>query len=251
MPDNELLKILFDTKIELERTLNLTEEEIQKEALEYFKTNKKRILQTFISNKEDKQKLYLSAGASGAGKSEFVKSLNRKLGLNVFDTDEIQKLFPYYSGTNANLFQKASIKAVEYLLDNSFKQNYSFILDTNLANFATADKNIKRALKRNYYIEIYFIYRNYDDCKKLTQIREENEARVVPQSVFNQKAKGSLDTIKQISKEYADEPNISFTIIDLDRDDMIAKSDVEMMRDRLEFYEEELLMYMDKVKKIE
>jgi len=244
MPDNDLLKILFDTKVELEKTLNLTEDEIKKEALEYFKINKKRILQTFISNNEDKQRLYLSVGASGVGKSEFVKSLNRKLGLNVIDTDEIRKLFPYYSGTNVNLFQKASIKTVEYLLDNSFKHNYSFILDT---NFATADKNIKRALKRDYHIDIYFIYRNYDDCKKLTQIREENEARVVPQSVFNQKARGSLDTIKQISKEYTDEPNISFTIIDLDRNDMIAKSDVNMMRDRLEFYEEELMVYMDKI----
>jgi len=244
MPSDELLKVLFDTKIELEKTLNLTPNEIQKEALEYFKTNKKRIFETFISNKDDTKKLYLSAGASGAGKSEFVKSLNRRYNLNVIDTDEIRKLFPYYSGTNANLFQKASIKTVEYLLDNSFKYNYSFILDTNLANFSVADKNIKRALKRDYTIEIYFIYRNYNDCKKLTQIREENEARVVPQKIFNQKAKGSLDTIKQISKEYNDEPNLSFTIIDLDRDDMISSSEIESVQSRLEFYERELELYL-------
>ncbi|SHO80401.1 hypothetical protein MNB_SV-15-673 [hydrothermal vent metagenome] len=244
MPNDELLKILFDTKIELEKTLNLTPNEIQKEALEYFKTNKKRIFETFISNRDDKKKLYLSAGASGAGKSEFVKSLNRRYNLNIIDTDEIRKLFPYYSGTNANLFQKASIKTVEYLLDNSFKHNYSFILDTNLANFSVADKNIKRALKRDYKIEIYFIYRNYNDCKKLTQIREENEARVVPQTVFIQKAKGSLDTIKQISKEYIDEANLSFTIIDLDRDDMISSSEIERVQSRLEFYEKELELYM-------
>ncbi len=250
MPNDDLLKVLFDTKIELEKTLNLTPNEIQKEALAYFKTNKKRIFETFISNRDDKQKLYLSAGASEAGKSEFVKSLNRRFNFNVIDTDGTRKLFPYYSGTNANLFQKASIKTVEYLLDNSFKRNYSFILDTNLANFSVADKNIKRALKRDYKIEIYFIYRNYNDCKKLTQIREENEARVVPQSIFNQKAQGSLDTIKQISQKYIDEPNVSFTIIDLDRDEMISKSDIKTVQKKLEFYQRELDIYMDKIEEV-
>jgi len=247
MPNDDLLKVLFDTKIELEKTLNLTQEEIQKEALEYFKTNKKRLFETFISNRDDKNRLYLTAGASGAGKSEFVKSLNRRFGFNIIDTDEIRKLFPYYSGANANLFQKASIKTVEYLLDNSFKYNYSFILDTNLANFNVADKNIQRALKRDYKIEIYFIYRNYNDCKKLTQIREDNEARVVPQSVFNQKAQGSLDTIKQILDKYIDEPNVSLVIIDLDRDEMINKSDINIIKDRLKLYQIELDLYMNTI----
>ncbi len=57
MPNDDLLKVLFDTKIELEKTLNLTPNEIQKEALEYFKTNKKRIFETFILNRDDKQNL--------------------------------------------------------------------------------------------------------------------------------------------------------------------------------------------------
>jgi hypothetical protein len=154
MPNDDLLKILFDTKIELEKTLNLSHKEIQEEALLYFKKNKKRIFETFIENKSAKNHLYLSAGASGAGKSEFVKSLNDRKKINVIDTDEIRKLFPYYSGENADLFQRASIKTVEYLIDNSFKHNYSYILDTNLANFSVANKNIERALKREYFIYI-------------------------------------------------------------------------------------------------
>ncbi|MDQ7083489.1 MAG: zeta toxin family protein [Sulfurovum sp.] len=120
MPNDDLLKILFDTKIELEKTLNLSHEEIKEEALLYFKKNKKRIFETFIENKKDKKQLCLSAGASGAGKSEFVKILNAQRQLNIIDTDEIRKLFPYYSGENADLFQQASIKTVEYLIDNCF-----------------------------------------------------------------------------------------------------------------------------------
>jgi len=246
MPNYDLLKILFDTKIELEKTLNLTTHEIIKEALEYFKKNKKRIFETFIENKENKQRVYFSAGASGAGKTEFVKSLNDREKLNIIDTDEIRKLFPYYSGANAELFQKASIKTVEYLIDNCFKHNYSYILDTNLASFDVADKNIQRALKRDYEIEIYFIYRNYGDCKKLTQIREQNEHCKVPDLVFDTKAKGSLETFKQIIKKYSSNPNIYPIIIDLDSDEVLTKDEHTKQENKLEFYTQELEIYLSK-----
>ncbi len=246
MPNEDLLKVLFDTKIELEKTLNLTQEEISNEALAYFKKNKKRVFETFIENRSDKQRLCLSAGASGAGKSEFVKSLNEKEKLNIIDTDEIRKLFPYYSGANADLFQRASIKTVEYLIDNCFKHNYSFILDTNLASFVVASKNIERALKREYEIDIYFIYRNYDDCKKLTQIREKNEHRKVPDSIFDKKALGSLDTFKQILKEYAHYPNIHPTIIDLDSSEILSKEKSHKQYEKLEYYTQELELYLEK-----
>jgi len=246
MPNEDLLKILFGTKLELEKTLNLTENEIQKEALEYFKKNKKRIFETFIENKTDTKRICFSAGASGAGKSEFVKTFNEKVKLNVVDTDEIRKLFPYYSGANADLFQRASIKTVEYLLDNCFKHNYAFILDTNLASFEVADKNIQRALKREYQIEIFFIYRNYEDCKRLTEIREKNENRKVPDSVFNQKAIGSLDTFKKLVEAYGSMPNIYLLIVDLEKNEVLADTDSMEFSNRVEFYSQELEQYLQK-----
>ena len=242
MPNDDLLKVLFDTKIELEKTINLSHNEIQEEALAYFKKNKKRIFETFIENKEDKNRLYLSAGASGAGKSEFIKSLNKIENLNIIDTDEIRKLFPYYSGENADLFQRASIKTVEYIIDNSFKHNYSFILDTNLANLSVATKNIERALRREYSVEVFFIYRNYEDCKELTKIREKNEARKVPDEVFNKKAIGSLQTFYDLTLKYKNNSNVTLSIIDLDKNKII--NDKSLIIDRLNIYKDSLDKYL-------
>jgi predicted ABC-type ATPase len=239
MPNDILLNILFTTKQELEKTLNLTDEEIQKQAIEYFKRNKKRIINTFIINQTDKQKLYLTAGSSGAGKSEFVTSLNNKNNLNIIDTYEIRKLFPYYSGQNADLFQKASIKTVEVLIDYSFKNSLSFILDTNLAN-------INRALKRDYQIEIFYIFREYQNCKDMTKIREKKEGRVVGDEVFNKKAIGSLETFKQLLKEYKNNDSINFTIIDLEDDIIISKKDNLKIDTKLNHYTKKLDKYLNK-----
>jgi len=214
MPDELLLQLLEKTKEEIEKTLNLSSEEIEREAFAFFKKEKKKFINIFIDNKTDKKKAIFTAGASGAGKSEFVRSINKNLNYNVIDTDEIRKIFPFYTGVNAHLFQKPSIKAVEFLLDNIFKNNLAFILDTNLANFSVADKNIQRALKRGYEVEIYFIYRDYKACKELTTIREQNEGRRVNDEVFKSKAIGSLNSFKEIAKSYKDK--IRLVILDLD-----------------------------------
>jgi len=213
LPNEDLLKILFGTKIELKKTLNLTQDEIQKEALEYFKKNKHRIFETFIENKIDTKRICFTAGASGA---------------------------------NADLFQNASIKTVEYLLDNYFKHNYSFILDTNLASFEGANKNIQRALRGEYQIEIFFIYRNYDDRKQLTNIRETNENQKVPDSVFNQKAIGSLETFKKLVEEYSPFSNLYLIVVDLDRDEVLSSDTPTQLHERLAFYSQELEKYLDK-----
>jgi predicted kinase len=244
MPNYDLLKILFDTKVELKKILNLTNSQIIDKSLEYFKKYKKRIIDTFIINKQNKQKLYLSCGASGAGKTEFLHSLTQFEDFNIIDTEEIRKLFPHYSGANAQLFQKASIKAVETLIDTCFKYNYTFVLDTNLASFEVANKNIQRALKRDYIIEIFFIYRDYNGCKKLTTIREQNENRNVPDEVFNQKAIGSLDTFGKLIKEYGQHNTIDLTIIDLEDDKIINKKDINLMQEKLKSYKIKLEHYL-------
>lgn len=238
MPDELLINILYGAKLEVEKTLNLTDEEIEKEAMIYFKENKKRVLQAFLHNSEAKKRAIFSAGASGAGKSEFVKSLNSNLGLNIVDTDEIRKIFPYYSGKNASLFQRASIKSVEYLLDNIFKKELSFILDTNLASFQVAQKNIDRALKRGYEIELYFVYRDYEKCKELTIIREETEGRKVSNEIFNKKAIGSLESFRELVTNYRDD--ISLSIIDL-QDSKIYREDLHTV---LDSYEVNLKKYL-------
>jgi len=161
MSNDILLNILFNTKQELEKTLNLTDEEIQKQAIEYF------------------------------------------------------------------------------------KKNLSFILDTNLANFDVANKNILRALKRGYQIEIFYIFREYQSCKNMTKIREKKEGRVVGDEVFNKKAIGSLETFKQLLNEYKNNDNINLTIIDLEDNIIVSKNDTLQIDTKLNNYRKKLNNYLN------
>ncbi len=247
MLNDILLNILFNTKQELEKTLNLTDEEIEKEALAYFKRNKKRLISTFLDNKLDTKRVYLSIGASGAGKSEFITSLNKEESLNIIDTDEIIKLFPYYSGQNTDLFQKVSIKTVEYLIDNSFKKNLSFILNTDIVNFNVANKNIIRALNRDYKVEIFYIFREYQNCKDMIKKREEKDGKTVNNVVFDENAIGSLDTFTQLFQEYRDNKNINLTIIDLENDTIFLKREPLKMETILKSYRTQLDDYLKKI----
>ena len=245
MPTDKLLEILLQTNVLLKKTENLTDEDIIDEALNYFKENKKEILKFFLKNDTAKQHLILTAGASGVGKSEFVKNLNQEYGYNVIDIDEIRKIFPFYAGENASLFQKPAIKAVEYLIDNFFKNNYSFVIDSNLASFSVAAKNIERALKRDYKIDFYFLYRDYYKCKRYTQIREEKEGRKVDDNVFINKAKNSLLTFKEIILNYFDTENVSIFINDIDEHKVYYNKD-EMLQ-KIQDYEKEFQNFSNKL----
>ncbi|MDQ7083488.1 MAG: hypothetical protein Q9M36_00475 [Sulfurovum sp.] len=91
-------------------------------------------------------------------------------------------------------------------------------------------------------IEIYFIYRNYEACKELTQIREKNEARKVPNEIFNKKASGSLETFEQLIIHYTDNPNVSLSIIDLDKNEIINTK--VLLIERIESYSKALEEYL-------
>jgi len=245
MPTDKLLEILLQTNELLKRTESLKDEDIVKEALDYFKKNKREILKFFLKNDKAKKHLILTAGASGVGKSEFVQSLNYEYSYNIADIDEIRKIFPFYTGKNASLFQKPAIKAIEYLVDNFFKHNYAFIIDSNLASFNVAKKNIERALKREYKIDIYFLYRDYQKCQEYTQIREEKEGRKVNDNVFNNKAKNSLLTIKEIILNYYDNENVSIFINDIDEHKIYCNKD-EMLQ-KIEEYQTNLDNFLNKL----
>ncbi len=207
-------KDIFDgAKKLILKTMNLNDEEISNGAFEYIKENKERLINIFLNRKDTAKKAYFLAGGSGSGKTEFAKTINKELQINIIDTDEIRKLCPYYSGKNSNLFQKASSRGVDILLNEVFKKNYSFILDSNFAKFNLQEQNISRALKRNYQVKIFFIYRPLSIAKEYTKIREEKEGRKVPEHIFYQKFLNSVDTIKQIMAKY----NVEIAFYDLHR----------------------------------
>jgi len=198
----------------IQKTMNLNDEIIGQEALEYIKLNKNKLINLFLLKQDISKKMYCLAGSPGAGKSEIAQTISNAKNIDIIEADEIRKICPHYNGKNSNLFQKASSKGVNILVDTAFKKEYSFILDGNFSELRLQEENISRAATKNYDIEIYFIYRPLEVALKYTQIREEKEGRNIPQDVFYKKFLNSIKTVNSIVKNYA---NVKVSFYDLNK----------------------------------
>ncbi|MDF1876174.1 zeta toxin family protein [Sulfurimonas sp. SAG-AH-194-I05] len=195
LSDEEKISIIFD---ELHSKETLTDEDIKERAYRKIKSMKHILPNKFFHYRNKNKKIIFMAGSPGAGKSETAQLLlSKDLEIDIIDTDEIIKELNSDGGKNSHLYQKASSKGVSILTDYAFKNNLSFILDGNFAEYNLQKKNIERALKHGYEIKIVFVNRNINDAKRFTRIREENSGRHEPDDIFIRKSFGCIETVKK------------------------------------------------------
>ncbi len=115
----------------------MNEDKISNDAYEWVKKNKKTLIDSIAGKYKDDKSGRVSvfmAGAPVAGKTEFSKCLiTGNFGSDTtlivrIDPDEIRLKIPEYIEGRAELFNRASIKGVETILDHCFerKNNKSF-----------------------------------------------------------------------------------------------------------------------------
>ena len=131
----------------------------------------------------------------------------------IIDADEIRKIIPGYVGKKAYLFQKAATKGVNFLYDYVCKNRLNVIID---GTFAYADpiENIKRSLKHNRNIEIYFLYQDPVISWKFTKIMEKKEFRNVPKDVFINAYVKSIENITTVKKKFGTRIKLNLVIKD-------------------------------------
>lgn len=191
----------------------MSDEDISAKAYEWVKNNSTVLIEAIAGKYHDKAEGRVSvfmAGAPGAGKTEFSRCLIRdRFGLDTtlivrIDPDEIRMLIPTYIQGKAELFNRATIKGVELLVDHCFdrKLDKSFLLDGTLSNIEIARKNIDRALDRGRKVLIYFVYKDPVIAWDFTQKREKIEGRNIPKESFVNQYFGSIETINLLKSEY-------------------------------------------------
>jgi len=156
-----------------------------------------------------------TAGMSGVGKTEFAISLKEfDNNLLHIDTDEIREFFrPIgYDGQNSDLFQKASSRGFNELFSYAIKRGFSLICDSNFANSDIAVQNIERLLKKDYAIDIFYLYNHPKVCFEYAIRREIVTHRKVPKEVFLRSNENSYQTVCYI-KEYF-KKKVTLTLID-------------------------------------
>jgi len=199
----------------------MSEDEIKisESAKEFVKQNKQKIIGKFTNPTIYKPvstpiSLFM-AGSPGAGKTEFSKRLTELFVQKpvIIDADEIRKIIPKYIGKKAYLFQKAATKGVNLLYDFVCKMGLNVIID---GTFAYADPvaNIKRSLKHNRNIEIYFLYQDPVISWKFTKIRERKEFRNVPKDVFINAYLKSIENVTTVKKDFGNNIKLNLVIKD-------------------------------------
>lgn len=195
--------------------------EIEEKAIKYLKENKKEFLNKYLDGFEtqDIKTAIFTAGASGAGKTEYAISRKEKEPFLLhMDIDDVRNFFSPigYNGTNSSDYQKTASKGVNWIFDRATKKGYSFILDSNFAEASIAQSNIQRLLDKEYIIQINYIFRNIDKSYEFAKKRESITKRKVPMEVVTNSFKNSFDTtllIKSIFKE-----TIILNLIDREND---------------------------------
>ncbi|UXD25292.1 hypothetical protein FORC065_2488 [Yersinia enterocolitica] len=134
--------------------------DLAKDAIKLAKEMKEQKYLEIVANVQPvRASVVFTAGAPGAGKSEFVKSLVSKSRKNLtLDPDEYRSYFKEYNGDNSEEFNSAVTHLLSHFIDRSMIERYNLIIDTNLVHFDTAKRNIEKALKYNYRVYITYLY---------------------------------------------------------------------------------------------
>ncbi len=202
--------------------------DIEERALEYLKTNKQEFLIQYLSNFEIQEikTAIFTAGASGAGKTEYAISRKEKeTFLLHLDIDEVREFFSPigYNGTNSSDYQKPASKGVNWLFDRASKKGYSLILDSNFAEATIAQSNIQRLLDKEYVIEINYIFRDLNKSYEFAKKRENITKRKVPMEVVQNSFKNSFDTTLLIKSIFKDAIILNL----IDRENDIIHEDID------------------------
>ena len=196
-----------------------SDDEIQSPSFEWVKQHKKDLFLKFANPSIHPLDPYpttvFMAGSPGAGKTEFSRRLAEQFKQKpvIIDADEIRKIIPGYIGKKAYLFQKAATKGVNLLYDYVCKNSLNAIID---GTFAYADpiENIKRSLKHNRNVEIYFLYQDPVISWKFTKVRERKEFRNVPKNIFINAYLKSIENVTLVKKELGDKVKLNLVIKD-------------------------------------
>jgi hypothetical protein len=196
-------------------------------AYQWAKKNEKTIISRFVDDISSvDEPIFFMAGSPGSGKTEysksFIKDLNRKFQEKYekdypilrIDIDDIRPLCPGYDGSNASLFQNASVLIANKLHDHVLKKKINFLFDGTFANKKYAVENIKRSIKRGRKIQIFYLFQDPVNAWKFTLARQNKEGRVVPLDIFIDDyflAKGVVNEIKAM---FPDEVSVDLIIRD-------------------------------------
>ena len=134
-------------------------------------------------------------------------------------------------------FLEVASRGFNELFNYSLKQGFSIILDSNFASKAQATQNIERLLKREYNVEIYYLYNEPKVCFEYATRREVVTHRKVPKDVFVKSNINSYNTVLHIKSIFKSAVDLHF--IDKKEDIFYQNVDEEFLQNTIGGYFED------------
>lgn len=222
----------------------MDDKQIAKEAIEWVKRHRKELFENTVqrsgylkANYEDTPAASFMAGTPGAGKTEVSKRFANQFTVRPLriDADEFREDIPGYSGTNSHVVQEAATLSVQKVLDQAFQCGYSFILDGTFA-YKNAVMNLKRAHRKGYTLQVFFVYQEPAVAWRFTKIREEKEGRHVPKDVFIRSYIESRQNVMKAKAEFGEVLNL-----------VLIKKNYETNIEQIDIVEDNLEKYLGKM----
>lgn len=226
------------------------QKKISQEALEWVRRNRRELFQSVITRsgydietEEGIPAATFMAGTPGAGKTEVSKRFTELFSVRPLriDADEFRESIPGYQGTNSDIIQSAASVAVEKVLDQAYHCGYSFILDGTFA-YRNAVMNLKRAYRKGYTLQVFFVYQDPVIAWEFTKVRERKEGRRVPKEAFTKAYMEARRNVHNAKQEFGENLDVTLIIKDYASGKEVIYTDVDNIDSYLDtvYNEEEL-----------
>jgi len=215
------------------------------EAMRSLKARKRELLEKFASDQryasaKDAVSIFM-AGSPGAGKTEysvrFIEDL-MKMGANEIvriDPDLIREEIPQYTGGNAYIFQRPISWGVDKLHDYVLHKDKHFILDGTFSNKERSVENVKRSLKHDREVVIFYIYQKPEVAWEFTKAREEVEGRRIPKEAFISQHFGAKETAQEVKRLFGEKVELHLLIKDFRNDNLTFKLNIDSIDGHVDF----------------
>jgi len=179
------------------------------------KANQQRIVDQFFSDyKPLKMKFAIfMAGIPGAGKTEFVENFNSAVKLASIEHDKLVEYIDGYKPQDYYNYRKAGSVLVSRILDECLKHGYGFIFDGTLSHKG-GYRNIEKALKKQYRVQVVYIVQEAKLAWELTQDRELVKKRAIEKAGFIDTCTKINPNLLVIFQRFMNYDDFSFIIFD-------------------------------------
>ncbi|MDO8505070.1 MAG: zeta toxin family protein [bacterium] len=226
--------------------MEFTDEEkiLQQQAVDFIEAYTQELIDKFVIQKNPLRLGFITifmAGSPGAGKTEFsqrymplilggggaqsVVGMLVESGIDIesedalivrIDVDEIREFLPQYRKTdqesgirgNAHIIQTAASKGLDILRDYCFENEVSFLHDGTFANYATMRELVKKSLKGDRAVHIYYLYLDPLAAWEFTKAREYLEGRNIEKEKFIEQFFKSRENVDRIKEEFGDKVKV-------------------------------------------